>query len=285
MDLQGPELRIGKLAMPRTLREGDMLTILEDGRNNLFDPTEIPVPKMILPYLHTGQQVLIDDGKILLEAEDVFSLHGQETKENHAVECRVLRGGVLQGRKSIALPGTELYPPTLTENDRQNIANAKSYGITGVMLPFVRNKEDLQNLKQTLKEAGAEDIRVFAKIENMDGVNRLPSLLPYCDEVVIARGDLGNAMPLWKLPVIQAELAKQCKEAEKPFMVVTQMLSSMEMAAVPTRAEVSDIFRAVQEGAASVMLTGETAAGRYPAEAMEYLVNTVKEAEKYISGV
>ena len=273
MDLQGPELRIGKLAMPRELQESDKLTLMADGQNNLFDPTEIPVPAMIMPYLLPGQQVLIDDGKLLLEVEELLA--------NNYAECRVIRGGVLKGGKSIALPGTAFYPPTLTGSDIKNIKDAKKYGITGVMLPFVRGKEDLINLKAALKDAEAEEISIFAKIESMDGVNKLSELLPFCDEIVIARGDLGNAMPLWQLPVVQAKIAECCRAAETPFMVVTQMLASMEQAAVPTRAEVSDIFRAIDEGTSSVMLTGETAAGKYPVEAMEYMVNTVREAEAY----
>lgn len=277
MDLRGPELRLGKLGTERELLAGDALTLVAEGQNNLFDPTELPVPELILPHLTSGQQILVDDGKILLEVEELF-----RTRTGCAAECRVLRKGVLKSGKSIALPGITIEAPTLTESDLENIRLAKKYGITGVMLPFVRNQEDLKNLKHALINADADGIQIFAKIENMDGVRRLPELLPYCDEIVIARGDLGNAMPLWKLPVIQEQIAETCRKAGKPFMVVTQMLASMERAAVPTRAEVSDIFRAVQQGAASVMLTGETAAGEYPVEAMEYMVNTVREAEDYL---
>lgn len=305
MDLRGPELRIGKLTMPRMLEEGDALTLVEEGQNNLFDPTEIPIPAMVMECLKPGQEILLDDGRLLLVVKELYSNIGkvqprqeeQEAAQEEAckdsdacesrpggcmAECQVLRGGVLKGGKSIALPGAALYPPTLTESDLSNIRVAKKYGITGVMLPFVRGKEDLQNLKCALAEAEAVDIQIFAKIENMDGVRRLAELLPYCDEIVIARGDLGNAMPLWELPVVQEQIAEICREEGKPFMVVTQMLASMEQSAVPTRAEVSDIFRAVQQGASSVMLTGETAAGKYPTEAMEYMGNTVREAEQYL---
>lgn len=278
IDLCGPELRIGKLGTSRLLQEGDGVTLVPEGKNNLFDPTEIPVPEMIMPYLEPEQEVLLDDGRILLKVEELFRFG-----TGYVAECKVVRSGELKSRKSIALPGAKLYPPTLTDGDLENIKVAKNYGITGVMLPFVRNQEDLKNLKQALINADAEEIQIFAKIENMEGVNQLPDLLPYCDEIVIARGDLGNAMPLWKLPVVQEQIAQLCRENHKPFMVVTQMLASMEQNAVPTRAEVSDIFRAVSEGAASVMLTGETAAGKYPVEAMEYMVNTVREAEQYKS--
>ncbi len=168
--------------------------------------------------------------------------------------------------------------PTLTEEDLQNLKIAKQCGVTGVMLPFVRGKADILALRHALEEAGAADIRIFAKIENMTGVRALPEFIHLVDEVVIARGDLGNAMPLWELPRCQKQLSAACRAAGVPFMVVTQMLDSMCTRAVPTRAEVSDIYNAVLDGAASVMLTGETAAGQYPMQAMEYLVRTAQTA-------
>lgn len=268
IDLQGPELRLGDLP-ERELLEGAWVQFVpvEEGRE--ADPETIPVPAMAAEGLKKDQQVLIDDGKILLIVE-------------RGNLCRVIRGGVIKPRKSIALPGSGLYPPTLTKKDMENIRCIQEYGITGVMLPFVRNAEDIRNLRKALKDAGAEGTEVLAKIENRQGAEALEQLLPEADQIVIARGDLGNDMPLWELPGVQSRIAKACRKEGKPFMVVTQMLASMEERAVPTRAEVSDIFRAVAEGAKSVMLTGETAAGKYPAEAMAYMCNTVKAAERYL---
>ena len=197
-----------------------------------------------------------------------------------SVSAVVVRPGTLKPGKSLAVIGKELPMPTLTDSDRKNIGMAAEYGVTGVMLPFVRNREDLLTLRSALQAAGAEKVEIFAKIENMQGVHAIDELLPWCDQIVIARGDLGNAMPLWKLPGIQKQLAASCRAKKKPFMVVTQMLDSMHERAVPTRAEVLDIYNAVLDGAASVMLTGETAAGRYPVEAMKYLVRTGEEAVK-----
>ena len=132
-----------------------------------------------------------------------------------------------------------------------------------------------------MEEAGCENVRLLAKIENRDGISRLSELIPYCDEVVIARGDLGNAMDLWELPAAQKHISAKCREAGRDFMVVTQMLDSMTHRQVPTRAEVSDIFNAVLDGASSVMVTGETASGDYPVQVMHYLCKTVREAEAY----
>ena len=260
IDLQGPELRIGVLPAPLPLTEGSTVRLGTGG---------IPCPEALVRTAAPGQQLLLDDGRLLVQAEYA---------EAGALVCTVLRGGVLQSRKSIAVPGAEIPSPTLTAEDLRNLKIAKQCGVTGVMLPFVRGAEDIRHLRRALDEAGAPEIRIFAKIENQAGVRALPEFVHLVDEVVIARGDLGNAMPLWELPRCQKQLSALCREAGVPFMVVTQMLDSMCTRAVPTRAEVSDIYNAVLDGAASVMLTGETAAGRYPVEAMEYLVRTAQTA-------
>lgn len=273
IDLIGPEMRLGELLSERKLNVGDKLTVMAEGKTNLFDPTELAIPAPVFECLKEGTSLLIDDGKILLEVEE---------KRARAAECVVMRGGTLRSEKSVAIPGVVFETPTLTDSDIDNIRRAKEYGITGVMLPFVRGKEDLCNLEGALEAAGAKDMRVFAKIENMLGVEKVEELLPFCDEIIIARGDLGNAMPLWELPVVQTKIAKVCNEAGKPFMIVTQMLASMESSAVPTRAEVSDVYRAVSEGAASVMLTGETAIGKYPVDSIDFMVKAVEAAEAYL---
>lgn len=263
IDLQGPELRIGNLPAEMILEEGKEI-ILGDG--------QIQIPEIILPFLNKGQRILLDDGKIQLEVLDSI--------DETSVKCHVLCGGFLTSRKSIALPGCEINNPTLTKQDMDNLFDARKFGVTDVMLPFVRGKEDLINLREALKQAGCPGVRIFAKIENMQGVDHLDELIPYSDYIVIARGDLGNAMPLYKLPAIQYKIAEKCKVSGRKFMVVTQMLNSMIELPYPTRAEVNDIFQAVMQGASAVMLTGETAAGKYPAEAMSMLVNTGREAER-----
>lgn len=259
IDMQGPELRLGTFETEPELIEGETLILGEGG---------IAMPEIVLPYLVPGQELLLDDGRLLLEMLDKR-------------RARVIRGGILKSRKSIALPGSRIHPPTMTAEDMENIRDAKEFGVTGVMQPFVRDAEDLKAVRAALNAAGGEDIALFAKIENMDGVEHLDELLPHSDEIVIARGDLGNAMPLWELPAVQKRISAKCREAGKNFMVVTQMLYSMEKSPVPTRAEVSDIFNAVYDGCSSVMVTGETAVGKYPVEVIKYLSNTAKEAERY----
>ena len=244
---------------------------------------KIMLPELTFPYLIPGQEVLLDDGKIhlkIVEKAENVAENGGENTQGKRYFAKVLWGGLLKSRKSAALPGAKIYPPTLANSDLANIKIAKEMGVTGVMQPFVRDHSDLECVKEALREAGAEDIRLFAKIENMDGVRKLEKLLPAADEIVIARGDLGNAVHLWDLPGVQRQISEKCRAAGKPFMVVTQMLASMERSPVPTRAEVNDIFHAVMDGAASIMVTGETAVGDYPVEVIRYMVNTVRSAEK-----
>ena len=149
------------------------------------------------------------------------------------------------------------------------------------MQPFVRGGKDLVDLRKAMEQAGCGSLRIYAKIENRLGMDRLAEILQEADEIVIARGDLGNAVPLWERPAAQKKIAASCRAAQKPFMVVTQMLASMEHSPVPTRAEVSDVFNAVLDGASSVMVTGETAVGEYPVCVMRYLAETVKAANGY----
>lgn len=317
IDLQGPELRTGAVAEPILLKNEEIVEIcaaadqkvvefLEKNREELTEtadkkknsesslvqnrtsaqrmPARIELPDSTIPYLIPGQEILLDDGKIHLKVVENPENRKMGSGEKRRYFAKVLWGGLLKSRKSAAFPGAKINSPTLTKADLENIRLAKEMGVTGVMQPFVRGREDLECVKNALKGAGAEDVKLFAKIENLDGVRKLEELIPEADEIVIARGDLGNAVHLWDLPSVQREISQKCLVTGKPFMVVTQMLASMERNPVPTRAEVNDIFHAVLDGASSVMVTGETAAGDYPVEVIRYLVNTVRSAEKIIRG-
>ena len=236
---------------------------------------QIPVPAIVLEALTPGREVLLDDGRILAVIL---------TGDGGRAEAEVLRGGLLQSRKSIAVHGAVIHPPTMTEADLRNIRDAAEFGITGIMQPFVRSRQDLIEVRQALRENGADHLELIAKIENRQGLGRLPELLKEADSVCIARGDLGNDMDLWKLPAAQKEIGRQCRQAGVPFMVATQMLFTMTSSAVPTRAEVSDIFNTVADGASGVMVTGETAVGSYPVEVIRYLANTAAAGEAFRAG-
>ncbi len=253
-DLQGPEVRVGKLPAPLALKTGETVAL-----DALLLP--LPLREMLAP----GQEILLDDGKLLLETLD-------------RDRAKILRGGTLLPRKSAAVPGLTLTLPPLTPEDEDNLRRAEELGVTGVMQSFVRGREDVLALRSALCRCGCKGIRLYAKVENRLGLETLPQWIDLADCIVIARGDLGNAIPLTRLPAAQKAIAGLAKERGKPFLVVTQLLASMEHSAVPTRAEVSDIYNAVLDGASALMLTGETAGGAFPREAMEVLCRTAQGA-------
>ncbi len=252
IDMQGPELRVGRADIELS---------------GTLDIIDIDLPKAVLDSLETGDEILLDDGKLLLCMTD-------------SVHAEVIRGGFLKSHKSVKIKNKNIDMPVLTAHDVENIRLASDYGVTAVMQPFVRSGDDLKKVRGILDENGAEHIKIFAKIENRQGVENLADILPHADALVIARGDLGNDMPLWELPAVQKRIEDACHRAGKPYIVVTQMLASMEHSPVPTRAEVSDIFHAVYHGAWGVMITGESAVGKYPVEAVKYLSKTAKACEK-----
>ena len=196
IDLQGPELRIGTLPQPLVLEPGQSLRLGQGG---------VPCPAALVHAARPGQNLLLDDGRLLVQVAEA---------DGAALQCTVVRGGTLQSRKSLAAPGLTVASPTLTEEDLQNLQLAGACGVTGVMLPFVRGAEDIRTLRRALEQAGAGQIRIFAKIESLAGVQALPEFLPLVDEVVIARGDLGNAMPLWELPRCQKQLSAVCRSGQ-----------------------------------------------------------------------
>lgn len=269
IDMQGPELRVGELEQPVLFEEGAIVEFCA----TVSKPRQISVPIEVLGALQAEDEILLDDGKILVQVEDgIF--------DKQHVTARVIRGGILQSHKSIKIVNKHVPMPPLTAHDIENIKVAKDYSVTALMQPFVLSGDDLRYVRAVLKEYSAEDVQIFAKIENRIGVEHIDDILPEADVIIIARGDLGNDMPLWELPRVQKQIEEACKRAGKPYIVVTQMLASMERNPVPTRAEVSDIFHSVYHGAWGVMLTGETAIGSHPVEAVRYLANTAKEAEE-----
>ena len=260
IDLQGPELRVGTLPQPVPLEEGGRAVLGEGG---------IPVPPALPAAARPGDRVSLDDSALLLEVEKA---------EEGRLVCRVVQGGLLRSRKSLALLGVEVDAPALTPADLDNLDLAGALGVTHILQPFVRGREDVLALRRALDERGLGQIQIMAKIENRAGVEHLDEIMAHADQICIARGDLGNSMPLWELPGVQKDISRRCREAGAPFCLVTQLLWSMEQRAVPTRAEVCDIYNGVLDGASSLMLTGETAVGKYPVQAMEYLVQTARQA-------
>ena len=257
IDLRGPEVRIGDMPAPLPLAEGAAVTL----------GTDIPVDGDVLDALRPGMTVLLDDGAMALTVVD-------------GGVCRVTRGGTLTGHKSLTLEGVDLRRPALCEADLADLSQAAALGVNAVMQPFVRSAGDLRVVRQTMAENGLADAELFAKVENQPGLDALPDWLALCDVVTIARGDLGSSLPLERLPAAQKHIAALCRSRGKPFLVVTQLLHSMIDHPSPTRAEVLDIYNAVLDGADCLMLTGETAQGRYPLESADWLIRVAQEAEK-----
>ena len=257
IDLRGPEVRIGSLPAPLPLAEGAAVTLGAD----------IPVDGDVLDALRPGMTVLLDDGAMALTVVD-------------GGVCRVTRGGTLTGHKSLTLEGVDLRRPALCEADIADLSQAAALGVNAVMQPFVRSAGDLRVVRQTMAENGLANAELFAKVENQPGLDALPDWLALCDVVTIARGDLGSSLPLERLPAAQKHIAALCRSRGKPFLVVTQLLHSMIDHPSPTRAEVLDIYNAVLDGADCLMLTGETAQGRYPLESADWLIRVAQEAEK-----
>lgn len=257
IDMQGPEMRIGKLSRTITFQKGETI--------------RVPLMPQVMPFVDKNKTVLLDDGKVRGAVTYV-------DKDKNEIKVCVEHAGVLTSQKSIKIEGVENTLPAITEHDRINLRQAKEAGVTGVMQPFVRSGDDIRSVKEELKALRASDIEVFAKIENRTGLEKLEEILVEADWVVIARGDLGNDIPLWKLPTVQREIAAACKQYHVPFIVVTQMMTSMEHSPVPTRAEISDVDHAVIDGASGVMVTGETAVGDYPDRVIYYLRKTISES-------
>lgn len=257
IDLRGPEVRIGDMPAPLPLAEGAAVTLGAD----------IPVDGDVLDALRPGMTVLLDDGAMALTVVD-------------GGVCRVTRGGTLTGHKSLTLEGVDLRRPALCGADLADLSQAAALGVNAVMQPFVRSAGDLRVVRQTMAENGLADAELFAKVENQPGLDALPDWLALCDVVTIARGDLGSSLPLERLPAAQKHIAALCRSRGKPFLVVTQLLHSMIDHPSPTRAEVLDIYNAVLDGADCLMLTGETAQGRYPLESADWLIRVAQEAEK-----
>ena len=229
------------------------------------------------PELHkevsVGQEILIDDGLVALKVEEI---DGQD------IRCTVENGGTLSANKSINIPGVHIHLPALTEKDVSDIQFGVENDFDFIAASFVRRAADVQAVREVLDRFGGQEIRIIAKIENQEGVDNIDEILEAADGIMVARGDLGVEIPAAKVPILQKQIIRKGLQAGKPVITATQMLDSMMRNPRPTRAEVSDVANAVFDGTSCVMLSGETAGGKYPLEALTAMVNIVEEAEQSI---
>ena len=270
-DLQGPKIRTGALRghQPVTLNSGARVTITTrdvEGTADLISTTFKDLPREMKP----GSRILLSDGRIELR---VKAVRGED------IECEVINGGTLAEHQGINLPGAALSIPALTEKDRKDLEFGIKHGVDLVALSFVRSASDIRTARGIIA-ARNSDIPVFAKLEKPQALDHLEEILEAADGVMVARGDLGVEMPPEKVPVIQKYVIRRAAEWRKPVIIATQMLESMIENPRPTRAEASDVANAIFDGTDAVMLSGETASGRYPLEAVQMMAKIVVEAEE-----
>src|SRR5215210_1792809 len=257
-DLQGPKLRIGELAHPVTLANGDEIVVTGDGEMD----GELPVrPSVIGQVLQPGHEVLIDDGLVRLRVEAV---------ESGKARCAVLVGGVVSAHKGVNVPGVPVPIPSLTRKDADDLDFALGLGVDFVALSFVRSAADVRDLKALIEQSGSH-AHVIAKIEKAEAVDALPAILDESDAVMVARGDLGVEMGPEVVPLLQKRIIIAALERGKPVITATQMLETMVDTPEPTRAEASDIANAILDGTSTLMLSEETAIGEHAIESVAYM--------------
>lgn len=273
LDTRGPEIRIKTFKNEQVeVETGAVFTLTTDEVEG--DEKRVSVTYPNLPdELKTGSRILIDDGLIALEVERI---------SGHDVNCRVLNGGVLKNRKSINLPDTHIEMPYMNEGDKSDIIFGIEQDVDFIAASFVRNAYDVLEIKKILEDHGGDEIKIIAKIENREGVNNIDEILAVSDGIMVARGDMGVEIAIEELPRIQKMLIKKCYAAGKIAITATQMLESMINNPRPTRAEVTDIANAIYDGTSAIMLSGETAAGKHPVEAVATMAKIAKTTEESI---
>jgi pyruvate kinase len=270
LDTKGPEIRTGDLSAGKVeLVAGEKVTLTTEmisGDEKRFSVSHENLPNEVSP----GCRILIDDGLIQLEVEDVF--------DNEMV-CSILNGGTLGSKKSINLPGMSIELPALTEKDRSDIIFGIQQKVDYVAASFVRKPHDVLEIRKVLERNGGDRIDIISKIENQEGVENIDRILNVSDGIMVARGDLGVEIPAEDVPLVQKSIIRKCNLVGKPVITATQMLDSMMRNPRPTRAEVGDVANAVFDGTDAVMLSGETAAGSYPVESVKTMFNIVVKSE------
>lgn len=276
LDTKGPEYRI------RTFEKGKIL--LQDGDHFTFTTREVEGNENIVSVsyqgladdLEPGDRILVNNGLVIFRVDEI---------EGTEIRCTVLNGGVLSDRKSMSFPGKVLRQTFLSEQDKSDLLFGIRNGVDFVAASFVSCKQDMLDMKNFLKENGGEDIDVIAKIENQSGVDNIDEICTVCEGIMVARGDLGVEVPFTELPAIQKHLITKCRMLGKRVITATEMLESMITNPRPTRAEISDVANAVYDGTSAVMLSGESAAGKYPVEALRVMSQIAEETERHIDYV
>ena len=270
LDTKGPEIRIKSFETKTVeLAAGETFTLtVEDvaGDASRVSVTYARLHEEVAP----GQEILIDDGLVAMRVREI---------RGGDIVCEVENGGTLSANKSINIPGAHIQLPALTEKDVADIRFGVENDFDFIAASFVRRAADVEAVRQVLRDCGGDDVKIIAKIENQEGIDNIDDILAAADGVMVARGDLGVEIPAARVPALQKQMIRKGLQAGKPVITATQMLDSMMRNPRPTRAEVSDVANAVYDGTSCVMLSGETAGGKYPVEALAAMLEIVTEAE------
>ncbi|WP_419872129.1 pyruvate kinase [Candidatus Pristimantibacillus sp. PTI5] len=270
LDTKGPEIRLGKLKEePIELNQGETITLTTE--EILGDRNRVPITYNNLPNDVTiGSTILIDDGLIGLTVEKV---QGTE------IVCRIVNSGPIKSKKGVNVPGVKISLPGITEKDANDIVFGIEQGVDFIAASFVRKASDVLEIRELLERHNAGHIQIISKIENQEGVDNLDEILEVSDGLMVARGDLGVEIPAEEVPLVQKNMIKKGNRVGKPVITATQMLDSMQRNPRPTRAEASDVANAIFDGTDAIMLSGETAAGRYPTESVQTMARIAERAE------
>lgn len=270
-DLQGHRIRVGDLIAPVLLKKNQMAWLTQQkikGSNNKI-PFDYQGP---LRDIKNGHQIFIDDGNIALEVLG---------RVKNSLKVKVLFGGLLKGNKGVNIPEARLVFGGISQKDIKDISFCNKHGVEYIAQSFVCSKKDILDVRDTL--GGGSRCRVIAKIENRQGIKNIDEIINASDGIMIARGDMGVSLPIYEIPVIQKMIIRKCNRAGKFVITATQMLESMTENRTPTRAEVSDVANAIIDGTNFVMLSAESAVGKYPVEAVGMMNNIIKFTERYLS--
>ncbi len=274
LDTKGPEIRTGRLENDGKVRlnEGDEFILTGEDILGNEKKVSLTYPKLYKD-VKPGATILIDDGLIGLAVKEI---RGKD------IVCTVKNGGELGQKKGINVPDVSVSLPAITQKDKEDIIFGISQGIDFIAASFVQDANAIKEIKELLKEHGAEHVDVIAKIENNEGLRNIDRIIHAADGVMVARGDLGVEIPAYEVPHVQKMIVDKCNSQYKPVIIATQMLDSMIRNPRPTRAEVTDVANAIREGADAIMLSGETAAGQYPVEALKMMAQIAESTEQYL---
>ena len=271
LDTKGPEVRVKNFKDGRvTLEEGQLFTLTADEVEGTKDKVSVTYNRLY-EDLEVGMRVLIDDGLIEMTVEQV---------DRTNIVCRVINGGVVSNHKGVNVPDVDLSMPYISDKDREDILFGISQDVDFIAASFVQKKEDILQLRRLLEKNGGSDIKIIAKIENAQGVTNIDDIIEVSDGIMVARVDMGVEIPYEEVPVIQKKIIKKVYRTGKQVITATQMLESMIKNPRPTRAETTDVANAVYDGTSAIMLSGETAAGAYPVEAVKTMVRIAERTEQ-----